>query len=520
MTSPPPKRALDRGALIPPGEAPAPFPDSAFVAPDRALDVACHALERRSPAYSARIVLVRWQRLLLVAGIVSSLAGLVFLPGPTGVVLVGLLAAFQLWALVFRLLVFRRGARGGRMVRVTDEEARAVPESRLPTYTVLVPVFRKPQVEELIEALERIDYPRDKLDIRLLVEAGDTRTVAAAEALRPRAHLSVIRVPGADPRTKPKACNYGLLTARGMLCTVFDAEDRPDPLQLRKAVVALERLGPRYACVQARLGFHGPSRNLLARWFTLEQEIRFGNLLPGLVDASAPVPLGGTSSHFRVAALRAAGAWDPWNATDDADLGIRLRRTGYRVGALDSTTLAEPNPDPINWIKQRSRWYKGQLQTFLVHMRSPRLFAEQAGWRVVADTTVLVAGGPLLGLLNGLFWILTLTWFVPRDPIVAGLFPPLVHHLALLCLVAGNLSVMYVNLYAARVMGRPDLLVAALLSPGYWLLAGVAAIKAVIQLIRHPFRGKKKIHGFRADPGQQVVAEPPVGALTARERVP
>ena len=125
---------------------------SAFVAPDRALDVACHALERRSPAYSARIVLVRWQRLLLVAGIVSSLAGLVFLPGPTGVVLVGLLAAFQLWALVFRLLVFRRGARGGRMVRVTDEEARAVPESRLPTYTVLVPVFRKPQVEELIDS--------------------------------------------------------------------------------------------------------------------------------------------------------------------------------------------------------------------------------------------------------------------------------------------------------------------------------------------------------------------------------
>jgi len=116
------------------------------------------------------------------------------------------------------------------------------------------------------------------------------------------------RGPGPDPRTKPKACNYGLLTARGMLCTVFNAEDRPDPLQLRKAVVALERLGPRYACVQARLGFHGPSRNLLARWFTLEQEIRFGNLLPGLVDASAPVPLGGTSSHFRVAALRAPRA--------------------------------------------------------------------------------------------------------------------------------------------------------------------------------------------------------------------
>ena len=520
MTSRSVKHAPGRRAITRSGGAPAPFPDSNLVPPEQAVDVACHALEYRSPAYSAHSVLARWQRGILISVVVLFLLGLIFLPWVTGIVVVALATASYIWALGFRFLIFKHGARGERMVKITDEEARAFPDAQLPVYTVLVPVFKEPFVEELVEALERIEYPREKLDIRLLLEADDTETIAMANRLRPRAHLTVIQVPKAEPQTKPKACNYGLLTARGTLCTIFDAEDQPDPLQLRKAVLALDRLGTDYACVQARLGFYNSRQNLLTRWFTLDYGAWFGNMLPGLVGIAAPVPLGGTSNHFRVTALKAVGAWDPWNVTEDADLGLRLHRAGYKVGVLDSTTLEEANPDLINWIRQRSRWYKGQLQTFLVHMRSPRLFAEQAGWRVVADTTVLVAGGPLLGLFNGLFWILTLTWFVPRDPIVAGLFPPLVHHLALLCLVAGNLSVMYVNLYAARVMGRPDLLVAALLSPGYWLLAGVAAIKAVVQLIRHPFRGKKKIHGFRADPGQRVVAEPPVGALTARERVP
>ena len=292
MTATMPRRALGQGALLPPGEAPAPFPDSEFVAPDQALDVACHALEYRSPKYSAHAVLARWQRVLLVICFLVLLAGLIVAPGITGVLLIGLLTCSYLWALVFRLLIFKRGARGGQLIKISDEEARSFPESELPTYTVLVPVFREPLIGELVEALERIDYPRDKLDIRLLLESGDTETIDAASRLRPRAHLTVVQVPKADPQTKPKACNFGLLTSRGELCTIYDAEDQPDPLQLRKAVIALHRLGPAYACVQARLGFYNSRQNLLTRWFTLDYGTWFSNILPGLVDICAPIPWG------------------------------------------------------------------------------------------------------------------------------------------------------------------------------------------------------------------------------------
>ena len=518
MTATMPRRALGQGALLPPGEAPAPFPDSEFVAPDQALDVACHALEYRSPKYSAHAVLARWQRVLLVICFLVLLAGLIVAPGITGVLLIGLLTCSYLWALVFRLLIFKRGARGGQLIKISDEEARSFPESELPTYTVLVPVFREPLIGELVEALERIDYPRDKLDIRLLLESGDTETIDAASRLRPRAHLTVVQVPKADPQTKPKACNFGLLTSRGELCTIYDAEDQPDPLQLRKAVIALHRLGPAYACVQARLGFYNSRQNLLTRWFTLDYGTWFSNILPGLVDICAPIPLGGTSNHFRVAALKVVGAWDPWNVTEDADLGLRLRRAGYQVSVLDSTTLEEANPDPINWIRQRSRWYKGYLQTFLVHMRSPRLITDQLGWRSVVDMAVFVAGTPLLSALNGVFWILTMIWFTSHSELVAGLFPPGIYHLGLLCLVLGNLCIMYMNLYTARTMERPDLLVAALLAPAYWVLMWVAAVKAIVQLVRNPSYWEKTAHGLHPEATPQVASSAPVPTVPRQEQ--
>ena len=519
MTPQSPEHASGRGTTTRSAEAPAPFPDSDLVAPDQALDVACHVLEYRSPAYSAHSVLARWQRGILISGLLLLLVGAVFLPRFTGVVLSALATVSYLWALGFRVLVFKHGARGEQMLHITDEEARALPDDQLPTYTVLVPVFKEPLVEELVEALERIDYPRHRLDIRLLLESDDTETIVAASRLRPRAHLTVIKVPKAEPQTKPKACNYGLLTARGTLCTIFDAEDQPDPLQLRKAVLALERLGPDYACVQARLGFYNSHQNLLTRWFTLDYGAWFGNMLPGLVDMAAPIPLGGTSNHFRVAALKAVGAWDPWNVTEDADLGLRLHRAGHQVGVLDSTTLEEANSDPINWIRQRSRWYKGYLQTFLVHMRSPRLVTEQLGWRAVADMAIFIAGTPLLSALNGVFWILTLVWFTSQSPIVAGLFPPGIYHLGLVCLVVGNLAAVYMGLYVARIMERTDLLIAALLVPVYWLLMWVAAVKAVVQLIRNPSYWEKTTHGLHTEvgprpaEGRSVMASPdPEGA--------
>jgi glycosyltransferase len=520
MTLTVPRRAAELVPTEPGIMDPVPFPDSSMVGPDQALAVACHALEYDSPTYSARTVLARWQRVTLVLVVLVTVLGLIFATRITGIVLVTSAIVAYLWALLFRLVIFQRGARGGYMMRISDEEAFSIPDAALPTYTVLVPAFKEPLVGELVEALEQIDYPRNKLDIRLLLEASDTETIAAARTLRPRPHLTIIVVPKADPQTKPKACNYGLVTARGQLCTIFDAEDKPDPLQLRRAAVALHRLGPTYACIQARLGFYNSRQNLLTRWFTLDYGTWFANMLPGLVAIDAPIPLGGTSNHFRVSALKQVGAWDPWNVTEDADLGLRLRRAGYQVSVLDSTTLEEANPDPINWIRQRSRWYKGYLQTFLVHLRRPRIVARQLGWRAVTDMMIFVAGTPLLSALNGVFWLITLVWFTSKSTAVAALFPPGVYHLGLLCLLLGNLSIMYMNLYTARSMERPDLLLPALLAPGYWVLMWVAAVKAVVQLVRNPSYWEKTAHGLHQPSEQQAKKQEAQPALAPQSPTP
>ena len=202
-------------------------------------------------------------------------------------------------------------------------------------------------------------------------------------------------VPPAEPRTKPKALNFGLTLARGQLIAVYDAEDDPESLQLRRAVVAMRRLGPEVGCLQAKLSYNNPEQNLITRWFTLEYAMWFTFFLPGLASMGAPIPLGGTSNHFRRGVLRALGGWDPYNVTEDADLGIRMYREGYRVRVLESNTLEEANSDFVNWVKQRSRWYKGYLQTFLVHMRSPRQLRREMGWKGTAHFCVFVGGTPV-----------------------------------------------------------------------------------------------------------------------------
>ncbi|CAM2770569.1 glycosyltransferase family 2 protein [Actinomyces slackii] len=478
---------------------------------DALVSMSCYGLSSQAPAYSARYVLWRWQRLALLAVVVSAVIGLILVPWLTAIIIMTGTTIAYITALGYRLLLFRMGARGGHLTRVTDEEALAVPEAALPSYTVLVPVFKEPLVAELVARLERLDYPRDRLDIRLLLEADDDQTVQAASVLEPRPHLTIVHVPPHQPRTKPKACNFGFLTATGQMCTIYDAEDEPDPLQLRRAVIALHRLGPQYACIQAQLGFYNSRQNLLTRWFTLDYGAWFGTILPGLVALGAPVPLGGTSNHFRSDVLRQVGAWDPWNVTEDADLGLRLHRAGYKVGVLASVTLEEANPDPINWVRQRSRWYKGYLQTFLVHMRQPRLVSRQLGARALAGLIIFVAGTPVLSAINGVLWALTAMWFSANTRVVAELFPAAIYYPGMICLILGNLAVMYMNLFTVRQMDRPDLLLAAVLSPVYWILMWLAAVKAALQLITKPSYWEKTAHGLHQSAGQ---AGAPVGGAS------
>jgi cellulose synthase/poly-beta-1,6-N-acetylglucosamine synthase-like glycosyltransferase len=443
---------------------------------------------------------------VLVAGLVI-LAALVAAPVAMLTLFIAAATVGYIAVLSYRLTMFRDALRNPSVQRVSDEQALAVADDALPIYTVLVPAYREPDViGRLIEALDLIVYPKSRLDVRLLLEADDIETTQAAVAARRGPHVSIVRVPPSEPRTKPKACNVGLAGARGELVTIYDAEDRPDPLQLRRAVVAFGRLPRSVACLQAKLSYHNVDQNMITRWFTVEYDTWFGQLLPGLVARQAPLPLGGTSNHFRKDVLISVGGWDSFNVTEDADLGIRLHRLGFRTEVLESTTLEEANSDFVNWVKQRSRWYKGYLQTWLVHMRHPVALWRQLGPRGFIGFNLFVAGTPGVALLNPMFWSLTAVWFLDRPSIFHSLFPGWLYYAGLISMVLGNGAIAYMTMINARMSGRPSLVFAALLQPIYWVMMSVAAIKALVQLVQSPSFWEKTVHGLdQTAPAQERI---------------
>lgn len=434
---------------------------------------------------------------LAIALVAAAACGVLLNPLTTVTLLVAAATVLYLATLAYRVRIFGESLGAVHSATATDEEARAMWSRGLPLYTVLVAAYREPAViGNLIRALDEIDYPHDRLDVQILLEEDDLETLRAVESVAPGPHVSVVRVPYAEPRTKPRALNYGLQRARGRFVTVYDAEDIPDPLQLRRAVHAFRRMPLDVACLQAKLSYHNASQNLLTRWFTVEYDMWFSQLLPGMVACGAPLPLGGTSNHFRRTTLELVGGWDPHNVTEDADLGIRLHRLGFRTEVLDSTTMEEANSDFVNWAKQRSRWYKGYWQTWLVHTRNPALLVHQLGWRGAAAFTLFVAGTPMLALLNPVFWALTLLWFLAEPAVIEAVFPPAVYYAGMASLVLGNLVILYMTLIAARLSRRPELVFASLLVPVYWAMMSVAAIKALMQLISAPSFWEKTVHGL------------------------
>lgn len=465
--------------------------------PDRLLAQAVDGLRLSHPELSAHQVLSRGQRRLGIALGVLTLAGLIVDALTTLHVLLGFITAAYAAAVWYRWRCFRRGADGGSVVRISDEVARAYPSADLPRYTILVPAYREPEViQALLKNIAAMDYPRRKLEVLVLLEADDWETKDAIRRARPSKYVRVVVVPPSKPQTKPKACNYGMQLATGDIVTIYDAEDRPDPLQLRKAAIALAALPRDVVCLQAALGYHNYEQNRITKWFTVEYLTWFTHFLPGLVASGAPLPLGGTSNHMRIEALRELGGWDPFNVTEDADLGMRLHRAGMRTMVLDSTTEEEANSDFVNWAKQRSRWYKGYFQTWLVHMRHPAKLRRQIGWRGLVGVNLFVGGTPALAALNPIFWLMTVVWFVAKPHWILALFPGPLYFPAMLCWIFGNLAVVYMGIYSIRLANREDLLGSALTVPVYWVMMSVAAVKAFVQLFQAPTFWEKTVHGL------------------------
>lgn len=346
--------------------------------------------------------------------------------------------------------------------------------------------------------MNAFDYPKHKLDVRILLEEDDSETIDFVRQMNLPFYFTPIIVPYSLPKTKPKACNYGLIGSRGEYVVIYDAEDRPESDQLKKAYLAFQRLPDDYVCVQAKLNYFNSSQNWLTKLFTQEYSMWFELLLVGIMQVNIPIPLGGTSNHFRAGFLKEVGGWDPFNVTEDADLGIRLYKYHYKTAVLDSRTWEEANSNLKNWIRQRSRWIKGYMQTFFVHMRNPIKFMRTLGLRGTLGYMAMIFGTPFLPLINPIFWALLVIWLLFEPYWVQALFPGALYYVATIHLVFSNFIFMYMNLVGTYYVIRDcalkhqqpfsySMLRYALLTPLYWVFMSVAAYKALIQLFSKPF---------------------------------
>ena len=370
--------------------------------------------------------------------------------------------------------------------------------AHLPIVTILVPLFRERDVAgALVQRLSKLDYPTDRLDVCLVLEADDATTQEALANAQLPFWMRAIRVPLGSLQTKPRALNYALSFAKGSIIGVYDAEDAPAPDQIHKVVTRFAQTGPEVACLQGRLDFYNAHSNWLARCFTVEYATWFGIMLPGLQRLGLAIPLGGTTLFFRRETLEELGGWDAHNVTEDADLGIRLARHGYHTEIIDSVTQEEANARAWPWVKQRSRWLKGYAITYGVHMRNPlKLWRDLGAWRFFG-VQLLFAGTITQFLLAPLLWSFWLMLLGVSHPLDGVLSQPAALTFASIFLFSEIVGIT-VSAIAVTSVGKRDLIKWTPTLHFYFPIAALAAYKGIIELATKPFYWDKTVRGVFA----------------------
>lgn len=464
----------------------------AAVAATRGRDLRLRAEARVPRACSARGLASGPRGWLVFLGLLALVAGLVVL-APTTVL------AFVLGWLILALAattVLRGAAVLNALQRPASLDDNALPHiGHLPVVSILVPLYGEPDIApRLLHRIGRLDYPRALLDVVLVLEENDSETRAALAACRLPGWMRIVTVPGGTITTKPRAMNYALDFCRGSIIGIYYAEDAPDPDQLIKVVRRFAERGPHVACLQGVLDYYNPRTNLMSRLFTAEYSAWFRVVMPMLQRLGVPMPLGGTTLFIRREALERVGAWDAHNVTEDADLGVRLARHGLRTEMIDTTTHEEANCRARPWIRQRSRWIKGHLMTWAVHMRTPVQLWRDLGWQGFLGYQVVFIGAQSQVLLAPLMWSF---WLIPAGvphP-VSGLLPAVgIWGIAVLFAIA-ELLVMATAAIGLR-RGRHKCL-------GFWVpllhvyhpLGALAGWRAVWECFSRPFYWAKTSHG-------------------------
>lgn len=479
-------------AVLPAITTPSRLQQAVFAHHARAIaEVASDGLMRAHPTWSCR---PGAQPIDLALAGLALLLCLLLARQPNGIGLC-LLAATQI-AILAMLCV--RIAALAVPAPLDPEDPCRLGDDALPVYTIFVALYREARVvPRLIHSLSKLDYPAAKLDIKFLLEADDTETAAAFAAAPMPARFEVVVVPDGLPRTKPRALNAALPLARGDLLVVYDAEDVPDPGQLRAAATLFAKAPATTAAIQGRLVIDNFADGWLQRFFAIEYTALFDVLGPALARWRMPTPLGGTTTHFRTRVLRELHGWDSWNVTEDADLGMRMALAGYQVGDLPSATFEEAPEKLKVWIKQRTRWMKGFLQTSFTHGRRPLATLRRLG-PVQGLFAVTLLPGTVASALCYPF--LTLAFLCDcafgNLSLEGGPLAAMTEHGARLVFVGGVVAMLVPGALGCIRRGWWELLPWVLLLPLFFLLVSFAAWLAVFELARHPHRWNKTEHGL------------------------
>lgn len=406
----------------------------------------------------------------------------------------GSIALFYLALMIFKLIVVWNSLQTN-LIGVAQEELKSLRDKELPTYTIMIPLYREEAViPQIKKAMTAIDWPADKLDIIITLEEYDTHTREAIRNADLPDYFKILTLPDVKPKTKPKALNVAFPHTKGEYLVIYDAEIIPDPDQLKKAYLAF-RNNPDVAVLQTRLDHYNANQNMLTRLFNAEFSFYYDLFLPGLQKMGFAIPLSGHSTHFRRYVIDRVGAWDPYNVAEDCDVGVRLYRMNYKTGILDSTSREEATSTADAWIRQRTRWMKGFIQTSIVHLRHPFRFMENLGGPVqLLGFLFTVPGSVLINAFNLFYWLLLIAWLTTHSPLIQILFPGVILTISVLSFVVGNFVFTFLNLIGAFKRGRYALVKWCLLSPLYWLILSYATVKASIEIIIRPHHWEKTVH--------------------------
>jgi cellulose synthase/poly-beta-1,6-N-acetylglucosamine synthase-like glycosyltransferase len=453
---------------------------------------------------SALQVITTNQITMLAMLAISWIVGLFFLHFAMFTIILGIITLLYICGFIASGILSTNSFSGSSGEKIDEEIIIALDQLGVewPTYTILCPLYKEVSiVPQFIEAIKTLEYPLEKLQVLFLTEENDNETRAALYSMPLPPGFTILTVPKGSPQTKPRACNFGLLQAKGQFIVIFDAEDKPEPSQLKKAVLTFANHRSEIACVQAKLNYYNSTQNLLTRWFTAEYSTWFDIMLPGLQRTGFSLPLGGTSNHFRTEILRALGGWDAFNVTEDCDLGLRISHYGLKTAVLDSTTYEEAPSRFKNWLFQRSRWIKGYLQTYLVHMRHPLQTLRKGHLRKFFSLQLIVGAWTVVLFINPFMWALTVLYvlFHPVQ-LYSILFPGPILYMGAFCLIFGNFFYIYIHLLGCVRRKEYALMKWVLLIPFYWVMMSISAYIAFYQLIMKPHYWEKTQHGNHLAP--------------------